>query len=67
MLGFPRHSRLVGQSLKMLPPNLAYPRVGDVENEEFVPWHRVVNSKGIISPRDPVSWCKFTIVLLSSY
>ncbi len=38
--GFPRHARLVGHALRRLP-------AGDAD----VPWHRVVNSQGRISPR----------------
>lgn len=35
----PRHARLVGYALAVLPPDTA------------VPWHRVVNAKGEISAR----------------
>jgi methylated-DNA-protein-cysteine methyltransferase related protein len=37
--GLPRHARLVGYALNVLPP------------DSDVPWHRVVNSKGQISLR----------------
>jgi methylated-DNA-protein-cysteine methyltransferase-like protein len=39
LAGLPRHARLVGYALNVLPPGSA------------VPWHRVVNAKGEISPR----------------
>ena len=35
----PRHARLVGYALNVLPPG------------SNVPWHRVVNAKGQVSPR----------------
>lgn len=56
-LGYPRHARMVGQSLKMLPPHRASPLLedGTTSNPDFVPWHRVVNAKGDISPRGNVS------------
>jgi methylated-DNA-protein-cysteine methyltransferase related protein len=38
MLGFPRHARMVGRALRAL-------------GDESVPWHRVVNAGGDISPR----------------
>lgn len=41
MIDHPKHSRLVGQALKYLPPQL----------EDVVPWQRIINSKGIISAR----------------
>jgi methylated-DNA-protein-cysteine methyltransferase-like protein len=52
----PRNSRLVGQALKHLAPRLASPFIDPAEpergsNPDFVPWHRVVNSAGVISPR----------------
>ncbi|KAK9895257.1 DNA binding methylated-DNA--cysteine S-methyltransferase [Cystobasidium minutum MCA 4210] len=52
-LGYPRHARMVGQSLKMLPPSRSSPLGpdGTSPNPDFVPWHRVVNAKGDISPR----------------
>ena len=37
--GLPRHARLVGYALNVLPP------------DSGVPWHRVVNAQGRISPR----------------
>jgi methylated-DNA-protein-cysteine methyltransferase-like protein len=37
MCGFPRHARLVGYALHTLP------------HGSDIPWHRVINSKGMIS------------------
>ena len=37
--GLPRHARMVGYALHALP------------NGSELPWHRVVNSKGEVSPR----------------
>ena len=37
--GLPRRWRLVGRALKALPPDSA------------IPWHRVVNARGAVSPR----------------
>jgi methylated-DNA-protein-cysteine methyltransferase-like protein len=39
LAGLPRHARLVGYALGHLPADSA------------VPWHRIVNAKGQISPR----------------
>ncbi|EAL20511.1 hypothetical protein CNBE4310 [Cryptococcus deneoformans B-3501A] len=39
LAGYPTYSRHVGNALKMLPA------------DSEIPWQRVVNSKGIISPR----------------
>lgn len=39
LAGFPRHARLVGYALHALP------------ERNDVPWHRVVNAQGRISPR----------------
>ncbi len=39
LVGFPRHARQVGYAL------------GALENNSRVPWHRVINTKGKISPR----------------
>nr|XP_019044589.1 methylated-DNA-protein-cysteine methyltransferase [Kwoniella bestiolae CBS 10118]OCF23519.1 methylated-DNA-protein-cysteine methyltransferase [Kwoniella bestiolae CBS 10118] len=39
LAGYPRYSRHVGNALKALPPNTD------------IPWQRVINSKGLISPR----------------
>ncbi|WWD02409.1 hypothetical protein V865_000448 [Kwoniella europaea PYCC6329] len=39
LAGYPKYSRHVGNALKALPPNTD------------IPWQRVINSKGLISPR----------------
>jgi methylated-DNA-protein-cysteine methyltransferase-like protein len=39
LAGLPRHARLVGYALNVLPP------------DSGVPWHRIVNAKGRISLR----------------
>ena len=39
LIGYPNHSRYIGRVLSQL------------ENNSNVPWHRVVNTKGRISPR----------------
>ncbi len=39
LAGMPRHARLVGYALNGLP------------TDSDVPWHRVVNAKGQVSPR----------------
>ncbi|WWC90759.1 uncharacterized protein L201_005696 [Kwoniella dendrophila CBS 6074] len=39
LAGYPTYSRHVGNALKALPPNTD------------IPWQRVINSKGMISPR----------------
>ncbi len=39
LIGFPSHARQVGYALAAL------------ENNSRVPWHRVINAKGKISPR----------------
>lgn len=39
LVGFPKHARQVGYALAAL------------DNNSSIPWHRVVNAKGKISPR----------------
>jgi len=39
LIGYPNHSRYIGRALSQL------------DNTSNVPWHRVVNTKGKISPR----------------
>jgi methylated-DNA-protein-cysteine methyltransferase-like protein len=39
LAGLPRHARLVGYALNVLPAGSA------------VPWHRIINAKGQVSPR----------------
>lgn len=43
LCGFPEHARLVGYALHNLKPNSG------------VPWHRVINSKGMISLPKPTA------------
>ncbi|EEB09564.2 alkyltransferase-like protein Atl1 [Schizosaccharomyces japonicus yFS275] len=40
LIGMPTYSRHVGQALKFLHP------------DTHVPWHRVISSRGVLSPRD---------------
>ncbi|ORY89304.1 hypothetical protein BCR35DRAFT_253884, partial [Leucosporidium creatinivorum] len=72
LLHHPRHSRMVGQALKLLPRAYASPHLplppqpegaeddpnavlpAPPPNPEWVPWHRVVSSSGVISPRGNV-------------
>ncbi|GAA5872144.1 hypothetical protein JCM3774_002282 [Rhodotorula dairenensis] len=67
LIGHPRHSRMVGAALKVLPARLSNPYLPQTAsssdggadeplplptlNPDFVPWHRVVASSGLISPR----------------
>ncbi|GAA5823406.1 hypothetical protein JCM3770_000728 [Rhodotorula araucariae] len=65
LIGHPRHSRMVGAALKVLPRRLALPFLPPRSpsdpgpepepepepNPAWVPWHRVVSSSGLISPR----------------
>lgn len=39
LVGFPKHARQVGYALSTL------------DNNSSIPWHRVINAKGKISPR----------------
>ena len=39
LIGYPNHARYIGRALSHL------------ENNSNIPWHRVVNAKGKISPR----------------
>lgn len=39
MAGLPRHARMVGRALRDMPSSFD------------LPWHRVVNQEGVISPR----------------
>ena len=51
--GYPKHSRLVGTVLKTLTPaEHGDDTAGAGEVVVIVPWWRVVNGKGIISPRE---------------
>ncbi|BGP70675.1 Alkyltransferase-like protein 1 [Rhodotorula toruloides] len=73
LIGHPRHSRMVGSALKVLPSRLSIPYLPPTPssissasssdeplpppepNPDFVPWHRVVASSGLISPRGNVA------------
>lgn len=54
LVGYPKHSRLVGSVLKVRE-HYAESSQHDSQNQtltdETIPWHRVVNGKGGISPR----------------
>ena len=54
-VGFPRHARQVGYALHALR-----------ESEESVPWHRIVNSQGEVSPRSVPGWDEIQRVLLEN-
>ncbi|KAH8823888.1 MGMT family protein [Flagelloscypha sp. PMI_526] len=43
LVGMPRHSRFVGQALKLLPAS------EDLEEEDRIPWQRVIGSNGSIA------------------
>ncbi|EME76936.1 uncharacterized protein MYCFIDRAFT_46862 [Pseudocercospora fijiensis CIRAD86] len=49
LLGYPERPRQVGMCLKYLPR--ATDQCDARYNSDTVPWQRVINSKGIISPR----------------
>lgn len=44
LAGFPRHARQVGHAMRDLPQG------------SDVPWHRVLNARGEVSPRAAVGW-----------
>lgn len=44
LAGFPRHARQVGYAMRDLPQG------------SDVPWHRVLNARGEVSPRAAVGW-----------
>jgi methylated-DNA-protein-cysteine methyltransferase-like protein len=52
LAGLPGHARQVGYALHALPPG------------SDVPWHRVINAKGEVSPRSEPGWASFQRVLL---
>ncbi len=52
MLGMPRHARQVGYALAATPVELS------------IPWHRVVNARGEISPRRKSGYDEFQRILL---
>jgi len=45
LAGFPGHARQVGQALRSVP-----------EGVKEVPWQRVINAKGEVSPRGGLGW-----------
>jgi methylated-DNA-protein-cysteine methyltransferase-like protein len=52
LAGLPRHARQVGYALHALPEG------------SKVPWHRVINAKGEISPRSTPGWDRLQRSLL---
>ena len=52
LVGFPRHARHVGHALAALPAN------------HEVPWHRVINAQGRISPRGLDGYDDYQRILL---
>lgn len=44
LAGFPRHARQVGHAMRELPQG------------SDMPWHRVLNARGEVSPRAAVGW-----------
>jgi len=52
LAGLPRHARQVGYALHVLPEGTD------------VPWHRVINAKGEISPRATPGWDRLQHALL---
>jgi len=55
LAGFPRHARQVGYALHSLR-----------ESEESVPWHRIVNGQGEVSPRSVPGWDEIQRELLEN-
>ena len=52
LAGLPGHARQVGYALNALP------------EDSDVPWHRVINAQGPVSPRAEPGWDKFQQTLL---
>jgi len=52
LAGFPRHARLVGYALHALP------------DTSRVPWQRVINARGQVSPRALPGWERAQVRLL---
>ena len=52
LAGLPRHARQVGYALHVLPEG------------SDVPWHRVVNARGEVSPRATPGWERLQLVML---
>lgn len=77
LLGMPRAARQVGRALREIPPDLAWGRnmsaamlrVGSESDArgtsapELVPWHRVVNAGGRVSPRSGSSIALHVVLL----
>lgn len=61
MVGFPERPRQVGVCLKHLPTD---PQA--IHNHDNVPWQRVINSKGIISPRSQPSGARNQAIALDA-
>lgn len=56
LAGAPGRARQVGRALRQLPPYLTWgdPAAAEADDRSAVPWHRVVNAQGRVSPRgDP--------------
>lgn len=52
LIGYPKHARQVGHALSELDSN------------SKIPWHRVINSKGKISPRGTAGYDDYQKILL---
>lgn len=52
LLGYPRHARQVGYALSSL------------DDDQSVPWHRVINSRGEISERSKPGYKEYQRILL---
>ena len=78
LAGAPHHARHVGQALRDLPPDLAWsdamapPLSGKPYGERAqanvaaIPWHRVVNAQGRVSPRGDGKSSVVQVTLLRS-
>lgn len=57
LAGLPRRARLVGRALKTMPSE------DEVASEDAwiadIPWHRVINAQGRVSPRDAEPYEQF--------
>ncbi|KAH9811179.1 MGMT family protein [Teratosphaeria destructans] len=54
LIGYPERPRQVGICLKHLPTAGDQPE--SRFNSDTVPWQRIINSKGVISPRSAMSY-----------
>lgn len=52
LAGYPGHARQVGYALAGMPEGLE------------LPWHRVINARGMVSPRADSGWHEYQYVLL---